>query len=226
MHCSATRGRCGYSSCETAHSNDLAWLRRRGMPKPGGYSLEWSHVGRARWLDRIVAEADRVRLFYRITGSNGRRISVRKRSWPLRYTATRLGGSRQACFAAANTAGTGHCVRPGQRGHPRVGVAFPRRGNPFDAQSRRIECVRHKNSDERPNASCGGRRAARSARTAMIPTSCSSRSVCISSTVQLPTNRFGLREGDRSPPRFTQRTVTACSRNRELIRVVFATLPF
>ena len=38
-------GRYSYSSgptCESAPSIDLAWLRRRGMLKPGVYSLAWS----------------------------------------------------------------------------------------------------------------------------------------------------------------------------------------
>ena len=95
-------GRYSYSStptCESAHSIDLTWLRRRGMLKPGPHSLEWSRGGEPAGSISIVAQADGVRLLYWLTGPNGGRISVNELV-PFRYTETRFGGRRQwlACL--------------------------------------------------------------------------------------------------------------------------------
>jgi len=60
-------GRYSYSSgpmCESARSIDLAWLRRRGMLKPGQYSLTWSSRGEPAGSISIVAQADEVRFLY------------------------------------------------------------------------------------------------------------------------------------------------------------------
>jgi hypothetical protein len=69
-------------------------LRRRGMLRPGRYSVAWSHGGDPSGSISLVAQADGVRLLYWATGSNGQRTSVNELV-PFRYTATRFGGRRQ-----------------------------------------------------------------------------------------------------------------------------------
>jgi len=80
-------------TCESAHSIDLAWLRRRGMLKPGQYSLAWSCRGESAGSISIVARANGVRLLYWITDPKGERISVDE-FVPFRYTPTKFGGNR------------------------------------------------------------------------------------------------------------------------------------
>jgi hypothetical protein len=90
-------GRYSYAStpsCESTHSIDLASLRRRGMLKPGGYSLAWSCRGEPAGSISIVAQTDGVRLLYRVTGPKGERISANE-FVPFGYTHTRFGGRRQ-----------------------------------------------------------------------------------------------------------------------------------
>jgi len=90
-------GRSSYSSaptCESARSIDLAWLRRRGMLKPGRYSLTWSSRGEPSGSISIVTQAEGVRLLYWFTGSNGERSSVNE-FVPFAHTPTRFGGRRQ-----------------------------------------------------------------------------------------------------------------------------------
>src|SRR5215467_9559082 len=90
-------GRYGYSSaptCESARSIDLAWLRRRGMLKPGPHSLEWSSRGEPAGSISVIAQVEGVRLLYWVTGSNGERSSVNE-FVPFAYSQTRFGGRRQ-----------------------------------------------------------------------------------------------------------------------------------
>src|SRR5262249_289198 len=65
--CGFESGRYSHSStptCESARSIDLAWLRRRGMLKPGRYSLTWSSRGEPAGSISIVAQAAGVHLLY------------------------------------------------------------------------------------------------------------------------------------------------------------------
>ena len=90
-------GRYSYSggpTCESARSIDLAWLRRRGMLKPGRYSLTWSIRGEPAGSISMIAQAGGVHLLYWVTGSNGERSSVNE-FVPFAYTPTRFGGRRQ-----------------------------------------------------------------------------------------------------------------------------------
>jgi hypothetical protein len=91
----------------TQHRPRLASLRRRGMLKPGVYSLAWSCRGEPAGSISIIAQADGVRLLYRVTGPKGERISVNE-FVPFRYTPTRFGGHRQwlACLRCGR-----HCRR-------------------------------------------------------------------------------------------------------------------
>jgi hypothetical protein len=81
-------------SCDDAHSIDLAWLRRRGMLKPGPHSLVWSWRGNPTGSISIVAQADGVRFLYWVTGPKGERMRIDE-FVPFRYTPTRFGGQRQ-----------------------------------------------------------------------------------------------------------------------------------
>ena len=81
-------------SCESTHSIDLASLRRRGMLKPGVYSLAWSRRGEPAGSISIIAQAEGVRLLYWVMGSNGERSSVSE-FVPFAYTPTTFGGRRQ-----------------------------------------------------------------------------------------------------------------------------------
>jgi hypothetical protein len=90
-------GRSSYSpgpTCEGAHSIDLAWLRRRGMLKPGPHSLEWSCRGEPAGSISKFGQANGVRLLFWVTGSNGGRVLVDELV-PFCYTETRFGGRRQ-----------------------------------------------------------------------------------------------------------------------------------
>ena len=90
-------GRSRYSlgpTCESAHSIDLAWLRRRGMLKPGPHSLEWSCRGEPAGSISIIAQPNGVRLLYWVTSSKGGRVIVDELV-PFCYTETRFGGRRQ-----------------------------------------------------------------------------------------------------------------------------------
>jgi hypothetical protein len=84
-------GPYGYSSaatCESAHSIDLAWLRRRGMLEPGRYStITWSMGGKRTGAISLVAQANGVRLVYGKTDVN--------ELVPYGYSATMFGGRRQ-----------------------------------------------------------------------------------------------------------------------------------
>jgi hypothetical protein len=77
-----------------AHSIDVAWLRRRGMLKPGGHSVTWSRGGEPSGSISVVPEPTGVRLLYWLKDANGARISVDELV-PFRYTATRFGGRRR-----------------------------------------------------------------------------------------------------------------------------------
>jgi hypothetical protein len=81
-------------SCEETHSIDLAWLRRRGMLKPGPHSLVWSWRGKRTGAISIVAQQNGLRLLYWVGNPNGERISVNE-FMPFAYTQTRFGGRRQ-----------------------------------------------------------------------------------------------------------------------------------
>jgi hypothetical protein len=78
-------------TCESTRSIDLAWLRRRGMLKPGRYSLEWSSVSESAGSISIVAQANGLRLLYRITGQDGAK-TLMDEFMPFAYTATMFGG--------------------------------------------------------------------------------------------------------------------------------------
>jgi hypothetical protein len=77
-----------------ANSIDHAWLRRRGMLKPGRYSLTWSSRGEPAGSISMIAQAGGLHLLYWVTGSNGERSSVNE-FVPFAYTPTRFGGRRQ-----------------------------------------------------------------------------------------------------------------------------------
>ena len=81
-------------TCESAHSIDLACLRRRGMLRPGRYSVAWSHGGESSGSISLVAQADGMRLLYWLTEPNGKRISIDELV-PFGYTATRFDRRRQ-----------------------------------------------------------------------------------------------------------------------------------
>jgi hypothetical protein len=78
------------------------------MLKPGVYSLACR--GEPAGSISIIAQADGVRLLYRVTGPKGERISVNE-FVPFRYTPTRFGGRwrlrRQSCGAASLSAAVG-----------------------------------------------------------------------------------------------------------------------
>jgi len=67
-------GRYGFSSagtCESRHSIDLAWLRRRGIVDPGWIggrtTLAWSLGGEKSGSIGVLAQADGLRLMYGVT---------------------------------------------------------------------------------------------------------------------------------------------------------------
>jgi hypothetical protein len=83
-------GRRGYSSapmCESTHSIDLAWPRRRGMLEPRRYSLAW---GRALWLDQHCCSGG-----WSASSLLGHGFKRVNELVPFRYTATMFGGRRQ-----------------------------------------------------------------------------------------------------------------------------------
>jgi hypothetical protein len=76
-------GRYGFSSagmCESRHSIDLTWLRRRGIMKKGSIggrtTLTWSRGGDKSSSIRVFAQADGLRLMYGVMAHDGTRISV------------------------------------------------------------------------------------------------------------------------------------------------------
>jgi hypothetical protein len=79
---------------ESAQSIDLAYLRRRGMLSLGHCSsLTWSRWGQSRSIS-VNAEANGLRLRYRIINCYGVRIQVDELV-PFTYSATCFGGQRQ-----------------------------------------------------------------------------------------------------------------------------------
>jgi DNA-directed RNA polymerase subunit RPC12/RpoP len=92
-------GRCGGLSsaptCESTHSIDLAYLRRRGHLNPGHHcSLTWSRGGEQTGSIGIIVSHDGIRLNYAVTDRHGVRISINELV-PFAYTATRFNGRRQ-----------------------------------------------------------------------------------------------------------------------------------
>ena len=91
-------GRYGYAGaakCESAHSIDLAWLRRRGMLEPGFYStVTWSIGGDKTGSIGVHVQADDLRLIYGVTAHDGAKISIDELV-PFVHTATRFGGRRR-----------------------------------------------------------------------------------------------------------------------------------
>jgi hypothetical protein len=67
----------GAATCESCHSIDLAWLRRRGMLMPGRHStLTWSQAGEQTGSITLAAQHDGVRLIYQIKDRDGPPINV------------------------------------------------------------------------------------------------------------------------------------------------------
>ena len=94
-------GRYGFSSagtCESRHSIDLAWLRRRGILRKGwiggGTTFTWSQGGEKTGSVGVFVQADGLRLRYAVTADDGTKIGVDELV-PFAYTATRFGGRRQ-----------------------------------------------------------------------------------------------------------------------------------
>ena len=94
-------GRYGFSSagtCESRHSIDLAWLRRRGIVPPGWIggrtTLTWSRGGEKTGSIGVLVQDGGLRLTYAVTAHDGTKISVDELV-PFAYTATRFGGQRQ-----------------------------------------------------------------------------------------------------------------------------------
>jgi hypothetical protein len=82
-------------TCESAHSIDLAYLRRNGFLSPGYFtSLTWSRCGQRTGSIDIIAKHDGIRLGYHVTDRHGERITV-DGFVPFAYTATCFGGRRQ-----------------------------------------------------------------------------------------------------------------------------------
>ena len=85
----------GAATCESCHSIDLAWLRRRGMLTPGRYStLTWSQGGQETGSITLAAQHDGVRLIYQIKDRDGLPVKVDELV-AFSYTPTRFGGRRQ-----------------------------------------------------------------------------------------------------------------------------------
>jgi hypothetical protein len=81
-------------TCESAHSIDLAYLRRHGFLSPGHFtSLTWSRCGQRTGSIDIIAKHDGIRLGYGVTDRHGERITVDE-FVPFAYTATCFGGRR------------------------------------------------------------------------------------------------------------------------------------
>jgi DNA-directed RNA polymerase subunit RPC12/RpoP len=82
-------------TCESAHSIDLAYLRRHGFLSPGRFtSLTWSRRGQRTGSIDIITRHDGIRLGYHVTDRHGERITVDE-FVPFAYTATCFGGRRQ-----------------------------------------------------------------------------------------------------------------------------------
>jgi hypothetical protein len=82
-------------TCESAHSIDLAYLRRHGLLSPGHFtSLTWSRRGQRTGAIDIITKHDGIRLGYHVTDRHGERIAVNELV-PFAYTATRFGGRRK-----------------------------------------------------------------------------------------------------------------------------------
>jgi len=73
-------GRYRFSSaakCESTHGIDLAWLRRRGMLKPGNRpTLTWSLGGQKTGSIGVLVQTDGLRLMYAVAAHDGTKISV------------------------------------------------------------------------------------------------------------------------------------------------------
>ena len=64
-------------TCESAHSIDLAYLRRRGLLAVGhSSSLKWLRGGERTASMNIIAAPDGVRLVYDVTDQDGTRLNV------------------------------------------------------------------------------------------------------------------------------------------------------
>jgi hypothetical protein len=94
-------GRYSFSSagtCESTHSIDLAWLRRRGIVKTGWIggrtTLTWSRGGEKSGSIGVLVQADGLRLRYAVTAHDGTKINIDELV-PFAYTPTRFGGRRQ-----------------------------------------------------------------------------------------------------------------------------------
>ena len=98
-------------TCESAHAIDLAYLRRRGFLNPG-------HCSSLRWGQRsitVTAEANGLRLEYRITNRHGVRVEVNELV-PFTYSTACFGGQRQwltclKCGRRCRTLYGGHYFR-------------------------------------------------------------------------------------------------------------------
>ena len=92
---SGGRNATGAATCESCHSIDLAWLRRRGMLQLGRYSsLTWSQAGEQTGSITLIAQQDGVRLRYQTKDRHGSPADVNELV-PFAYTPTRFGGRRQ-----------------------------------------------------------------------------------------------------------------------------------
>jgi hypothetical protein len=84
-----------YRDSRVSHSIDLAWLRWRGMLEPGRISTLTFSMGRERTGEiSLAAQANGVRLLYRLTGRDGTKTNINELV-PFAYTATMFGGRRQ-----------------------------------------------------------------------------------------------------------------------------------
>lgn len=86
--------RYGRPTCEACHNLDLAWLRRRGMLKPGSRStVTWSRGGEVTGSISLTAQVDGVRLLYGIT-RDGEHVTVDELV-RFAYTSTKFDGRRR-----------------------------------------------------------------------------------------------------------------------------------
>jgi len=91
-------GRYRFSSaakCESTHGIDLAWLRRRGMLKPGNRpTLTWSLGGQKTGSIGVLVQTDGLRLMYAVAAHDGTKINVDELV-PFAHITTQFGGRRR-----------------------------------------------------------------------------------------------------------------------------------
>jgi hypothetical protein len=96
----------GAPTCESAHSIDLAVLRRRGLLSQGHCSsLTWSRGGQRTDSIDVIAEANGIRLRYVVTDRHGERIAVNELV-PFAYSAA----GAAARFTAGGISAAGNAM--------------------------------------------------------------------------------------------------------------------